>query len=122
MRTIVEDLPYFDMIKDIPLDPMHLFDIGVMRRILTFLFGTRKGRNIRGVTLPNQTISLIDAFIVSVRKLISRIDFARQPSVKHEKKFYSRFVTCLLARLHIIYNTWWASFEPHRVWAELDRF
>lgn len=68
MKSIIEDLPYFYMIKDVPLDPMHLFDIGTMRRLLTFLFGTVKGRNIRGVTLPNHVIRMIDAFLVSVRK------------------------------------------------------
>ena len=51
-ESIVENLRYFDVIKDVPLDPMQLFDLGIMRRFLSFLFGTRKGRNIRDTTLP----------------------------------------------------------------------
>ena len=78
-KSIIEELPYFDMVRDVPLDPMHLFDLGILRRLLTFLFGTVKGRNIRGVTLPNQAIANIDTFLISLRKFISRIDFARQP-------------------------------------------
>jgi hypothetical protein len=82
--SIVENLFYFDMVNDVPLDPMHLFDIGIMRRLLSFLFGSKRGRNIRRVTLPNATQISIDIFLVSLRKYISRLDFARQPkSIKH---------------------------------------
>ena len=63
---------------------MHLFNTGIMRRLLSFLFGSKRGRNIRRVTLPNATQIFIDIFLVSLRKYISRLDFARLPkSIKH---------------------------------------
>ena len=82
-RSIIENLTYFDMMLDVPLDPMHLFDLSIMRRILLFLFPNNKRRNIPGVTLHPQVVRNIDEFLISLRKCISRIDFARQPrSVK----------------------------------------
>ena len=72
------------MVNDVPLDPMHLFNTGIMRRLLSFLFGSKRGRNIRRVTLPNATQISIDIFLVSLRKYIFRLDLARQPkSIKH---------------------------------------
>ena len=79
--SVLEDLEYLDMVRDVPLDPMHLLDLGVMRKIMVFLFGTdRRKRNIQGVTLRQATIDLINSFIViTLRKFVSRIEFARQP-------------------------------------------
>lgn len=83
-RSVVENLVYLDMVKDVPIDPMHHFDLGTMRRLLSFLFGTKRDRKIRGVTLPDHIQVSVDAFLVSLRKYISRIDFARQPQpIKH---------------------------------------
>jgi hypothetical protein len=48
-RSVVENLVYLDTLKDVPIDPMHLFDLGTMRRLLSFLFGTKKDRKIREV-------------------------------------------------------------------------
>ena len=78
-KSIIENLTYLDMVFDVPLDPMHLFDLGVMRRKLTFLFPNNKRRNTPGVTLHPQIVKNIDSFLISMRKSISRIDFARQP-------------------------------------------
>jgi hypothetical protein len=63
-RSILENLNYLDMVKDIPIDPMHLLDLGVMKKILAFIFGTdQKKRNIRNVTLHHTTVALVDSFI-----------------------------------------------------------
>lgn len=80
-RSILENLHYLDMIKDIPLDPMHLLDLGVMKKILSFICGTdQKKRIIPNVTLHHRVVDLIDSFITEqLRNFISRKDFARQP-------------------------------------------
>lgn len=79
-RSIVENINYFDIVRDVPLDPMHLIDMGVVKRLLTFLFGLKKGRRVPGVTLRREVIEQIDSFIISLRTImISRIDFARIP-------------------------------------------
>ena len=67
------------MVLDIPLDPMHLVDLGVMRRMLQFLFGTGQNGSIPNVTLNRALIRAIDTFLIRLRPFISRIDFARQP-------------------------------------------
>ncbi len=74
-RSILENLHYLDMVKDIPIDPMHLLDLGVMKKILAFIFGTdRKKRNIRNVTLYHTTVALVDSFITEqLAAFISRI-------------------------------------------------
>ncbi len=76
---ILEELLYLNMFLDIPLDPMHLVDLGVMRRMLLFLFGSSRWGNIQNVTLNRALIRVIDTFIISLRPFISRINFARQP-------------------------------------------
>ncbi|XP_032786347.2 uncharacterized protein LOC116923900 [Daphnia magna] len=85
-RSILENLHYLDMVKDVPLDPMHLLDLGVMKKILAFIFGTdRKKRNVPHVTLHHRTVDQIDSFITeTIRKFISRIEFARQPRSSKE--------------------------------------
>lgn len=75
----MEEVHYFDMVFDLQLDPMHLIDLGVVRRLLSFLFGQRKRRRISGVTLSTVTMIEIDIFILLIRESISRIDFARVP-------------------------------------------
>ena len=82
--TILERLQYLDMILDIPLDPMHLVDLGVMRRMLQFLFGTGQNGSIPNVTLNRALIRAIDTFLIRLRPFISRIDFARQPRTVKE--------------------------------------
>jgi hypothetical protein len=79
VRSIIENLLYFDMVFHVPLDPMHLVDLGIMRRILSFLFPNKQRRNTPGVTLQPHIVRNIDEFVISLRKFISRIDFARQP-------------------------------------------
>jgi len=41
-RSILEELVNFDMVRGIPDDPMHMFDIGVMKKSLIWI---RMGRN-----------------------------------------------------------------------------
>ena len=77
--SILEDLVYFNMVLDIPLDPMHLVDLGVMRRMLSFLFGSGRRGSIPNVTLNRALIREIDTIIISLRPFISRINFARKP-------------------------------------------
>lgn len=36
-RSVMEDLPNFDMVRGIANDPMHLFDIGLMKKILVWM-------------------------------------------------------------------------------------
>ena len=72
------------MVLDIPLDPMHLVDLGVMRRMLQFLFGTGQNGSIPNVTLNRALIRAIDTFLIRLRPFISRIDFARQPRTVKE--------------------------------------
>ncbi len=80
-RSILENLHYLDMVKDIPIDPMQLLDLGVMKKILVFIFGTdRKKRNFQNVTLHHTTVALVDSFITKqLAAFISRIEFARTP-------------------------------------------
>ncbi len=83
-RSVIENLLYVDMVKDVPLDPMHLLDLGVMKRLLTFLFGI--GGSIRRVTLNPATRRDLNKFLISLRKCISRLDFSRQPRTIAELK------------------------------------
>jgi len=65
---------------------MHLIDLGIMRRLLSFLFGTEKDKKIPVVPLDRQTIETIDKFLVSLRKYIPRIDFARHKHLRRWKE------------------------------------
>ena len=67
-KSIIENLTYLDVVFDVPLDPMHLFDLGVMRRKLTFLFPNNKRRNTPGFTLYPQIVQNIESFLISMRK------------------------------------------------------
>jgi hypothetical protein len=60
---------------------MQLLDLGVMKKILVFIFGTdRKKRNFQNVTLHHTTVALVDSFITKqLAAFISRIEFARTP-------------------------------------------
>lgn len=79
LSSIMEEVHYFDMVFDLQIHPMHLIDLGVVKRLLSFLFGQRKRRRISGVTLSTVTMIEIDIFILLIRESISRIDFARVP-------------------------------------------
>ncbi|XP_045023926.1 uncharacterized protein LOC116932495 [Daphnia magna] len=82
-RSILQNLDYVDMIHDLPLDPMHLFDLGVQKKMLTILCGIDSRKKIRGVTLTLVVVEQIDAFLAIIRQFISRLEFARPPrSVK----------------------------------------
>lgn len=76
-RSVIEDIDYVDMVKDFVLDPMHLVDLGVMKRMLVFLFAPK--RRISGVSLPANTIRRFNKFLFSIRKCISLVDFVRHP-------------------------------------------
>jgi hypothetical protein len=77
-RSILENLVYMDMIKDLPLDPMHLLDLGIQKKILTILCGLDPRKRIRGVTLSPVIVEQIDIFLEIIRPFISRLEFARQ--------------------------------------------
>jgi hypothetical protein len=83
----MENLDYVDMIRDLPLDPMHLVDLGKQKKMLTILCGLDSRKRIRGVTMTPVVIEQIDRFLEIVRPCISRLEFARQPrSVKELPK------------------------------------
>ncbi|KAI9558376.1 hypothetical protein GHT06_015147 [Daphnia sinensis] len=83
-RSILENLDYVDMIHDLPLDPMHLIDLGVQKKMLTILCGIDSRKRIRGVTLTPVIVEQIDAFLAIIRPFISRLEFARQPRTVKE--------------------------------------
>ena len=62
-RSIMENLDYVDMIRDLPLDPMHLIDLGVQKKMLTILCGLDSRKRIRGVTLTPVVVEQIDRFL-----------------------------------------------------------
>ena len=69
LRSLLENLEYLDMVLDIPLDPMHLIDIGVTNRLLKYYFiGIKKGARISGITLSRAIIEEIDDFLLFMRK------------------------------------------------------
>jgi hypothetical protein len=84
--SILERLSYFDCVQDIPLDPMHLLDQGIMKRLLNAWFGTEKKKKKRRssfIRFNDAIIRQIDCSLRHFKKWISRKDFARQPrSVK----------------------------------------
>lgn len=77
-KSILEMLPYLDMVRDLPLDPMHLLYLGVMRKILYYLIG-RGNRRYPKITLSVGVVKRIDSFLIKLRNYISRLDFARKP-------------------------------------------
>lgn len=78
-RSIIENLEYFDCVNDVPLDAMHLIDLGVMKRILEFLFRPEKTHAIANVTLNPATIRAFNSSLLCLKPYISRFDFARIP-------------------------------------------
>ena len=103
VKSIIENLPYFDMVFHVPLDPMHLIDLGIMRRILSFLFPNNQRRNTPGVTLQPQIARNIDAFLISLRRSISRIDFARQPrSIKELPRWKATELSTFLLYVGVV--------------------
>ena len=62
-RSILENFVYLDMIKDLPLDPIHLLDLGFQKKILTILCGLDPHKRIRGVTLSPVIVEQIDIFL-----------------------------------------------------------
>ena len=76
-HSILENLNYLDMINCRPLDPMHLLDLGLLKRMLDYLFRTKYP--IENVTVNSATARQFSAALISLRPFISRIDFARQP-------------------------------------------
>ncbi len=80
-----------------------LCGLRIMRRLISFLFGTKKGRNIRGVTLPKITQDSIDAFLISLQKFISRMDFARQQrSIKQLSRWKASELRLFLHYLGVV--------------------
>ena len=80
--SILERLIYFDCVQDIPLDPMHLLDQGIMKKLLNAWFGTEKKKKKRRssfMRFNDAIIHQIDCSLRHYRKWISRKDFARQP-------------------------------------------
>ena len=58
---------------------MHLIDLGVTKKLLTYYFLGAKNRKCRvpGVTLPISVVAELDNFVLLVRKYVSKLDFAR---------------------------------------------
>jgi len=77
--TVIEILEYLDIIAALPLDPMHLLDLGIIKRMLEYLFKPSKTTSIRNVTLNPAAIRAFNADLEIIRSYISRFDFARKP-------------------------------------------
>ena len=78
--SIIENLRYLDCVACIPLDAMHLAELGIMKRMAEYIFKTDK----RSITIPNvslnpATIRAFNAALTALRPFISRHDFARKP-------------------------------------------
>lgn len=87
-HSIFENLEYFDLVRDVPLDAMHLFDFGLMKRMFDYLMRTKYP--IPNVTLSPAILRQFDASFQSLNPFISRVDFARQPrSIKELPRWKS---------------------------------
>ena len=76
-HSIFENLNYFDLVLDVPLDAMHLFDFGLMKRMFDYLMRTKYP--IPNVSLSPAILRQFNVSFQSLKPFISRLDFARQP-------------------------------------------
>lgn len=76
-RSVIEILRYLDCIVAVPLDPMHLCDLGIIKRFIEFLIG--KHGSIPNLTLSPASIRALNISLLILRSCISRFDFARKP-------------------------------------------
>ncbi|KYM94366.1 hypothetical protein ALC62_15008, partial [Cyphomyrmex costatus] len=73
-KSIIEEIPNFDLINNVPLDYMHLVCLGVMRRLLyLWLFGNLKFR------LENRKCQIISSNLENVLKIHVPFEFVRKP-------------------------------------------
>lgn len=80
--SLLERIPNYDMIKSIPLDPMHLIYLGVMRKLL-LLWVTRKPPPPH--KLPFNKITQISEMLIAQRINVP-CEFARKPRTLYEFK------------------------------------
>lgn len=75
-RSILNDIPNFKPVSQIPLEYMHLSCIDVMKKIMTLWLSGKPASKI--VRLPSNKIKLISSNLLAVRAYIPN-DFARRP-------------------------------------------
>lgn len=64
----LERLHFLDIVKDLPVDPMHLVDAGITKRYLQFHVGRKNKRKIPNVTFSAGSIRSLDLHIKKIRK------------------------------------------------------
>ena len=108
LKSYLENSEGFNMVFDLPLDPMHLIDLAVTKKLLTYYFWGAKIRKCRvpGVTLPISVVAELDNFVLLIRKYVSKLDFARAPrSVKElprwkasELRFFLHYIGVVVSK------------------------
>ena len=73
-KSLLERLVYLDMVRDIPLDSMHVVYLGVMRKLLRSWV---KGKYVRGVRLSSPLIAKLSKFLEFMARFITA-NFARK--------------------------------------------
>ena len=95
--SVLERIQSLNMVDDFPLDPMHLVDVGVVRRLLFCYIGSPKKRNIPNVTLKPAILRALNLFVLKVSKDMPK-EFARRTS--HFNDLGSMKATQLRSILH----------------------
>lgn len=74
-RTILTEIPNFDLINDTPFDVMHVIYIGVVKKLISLWAGSPKHNK----SLPSNLISVLDDKLNFLRKNIP-VEFQRKPN------------------------------------------
>ena len=95
-----------DCIHAVPLDAMHLCDLGIIKRVLEFLFKTSdRHATIPDVTFNPATIRAFDNALLALRSYVSRHDFARTPrSVKDIPRFKATEFRLFLHYIKLVFS------------------
>lgn len=80
--SLIESIPNFNLVKNIPLDPMHLIYLGVMRKLLLIWVDGKPPHK-----LPSIKISKISELLIEQKKNIPS-EFIRKPRTLQELKRY----------------------------------
>jgi len=81
-KTILTELPNFDLVKSIPFDYMHCVCIGVMKKLLLFWIGAPKHK--QNMSLPANLINVLDIKLNQLSEYIP-IEFQRRFSENSRK-------------------------------------
>lgn len=97
-KTILNEIPRLGLVSGVPLDPMHLLYLGVMRKlILIWLFSSRQIYK-----LPSRVVDNISKSFLSLRNFITN-DFVRKPrALKYIKYFKATELRLILLYTGVI--------------------